>query len=445
MEKGFYGFPKNRTYAKLTDSASYATTASYSTTASYAMNGGGGGNPLAIYNKSSALLTAGATSIQFTGNGQTATAVGNAVTVNIPAAGGSIFPYTGSATITGSLVVTGSVTATMGFTGSLFGTASWATRAITASFLQNNDPNGLTLSVVKGITLQATDTSIGFITLQAKNIQLTGSTGTTITAYGNILPGGPYTNNTSSFNLGSPTAAWKDIFVSNGSINFISGSASASIQFNNGQITFPGAIINIPTGSIIPTSSFATTSSFAQTSLIANTASFVNTLNQNVNITGTLTAATIHTSSLYTFVGELANDIINSSATVPSDVTGLSFSYAANSAYNITVHALVSSSINTTGHGFSLSASSAVTNVWSQHFHQSSTQGSLAGGSSLTNNVILAVSNTTSVGSLGIPVVFFGYLRTGANTGTCTLRFRSELASTTVIKSGSIMFVQKII
>jgi hypothetical protein len=109
------------------------------------------------------------------------------------------------------------------------------------------------------------------------------------------------------------------------------------------------------------------------------------------------------------------------------------------------VHALVSSSINTTGHGFSLSASSAVTNVWSQHFHQSSTQGSLAGGSSLTNNLILAVSSTTSVGSLGIPVVFFGYLRTGANTGTCTLRFRSELASTTVIKAGSIMFVQKII
>jgi hypothetical protein len=329
---------------------------------------------------------------------------GYAISSSNSGGGGSAFPYTGSAIISGSLIVTGSTTSTLGFTGSLFGTASWATNALTASFLQNNDPLGLTLSVTKGITLQATDPSTGIITLNSKNIQLTGSTGTTITAYGNILPGGPYTNNTSSYSLGSLSAAWKDLYVSNGSVYFISGSNTASVSFINGNINLG-----------------------------------------NTNINGTLTAVTIHTSSLYTFVGELANDIINSSATVPSDVTGLSFSYAANSAYNITVHALVSSSINTTGHGFSLSASSAVTNVWSQHFHQSSTQGSLAGGSSLTNNLILAVSNTTSVGSLGIPVVFFGYLRTGANTGTCTLRFRSELASTTVIKAGSIMFVQKII
>ena len=179
--------------------------------------------------------------------------------------GGSDFPYTGSAIISGSLVVTGSTTSTLGFTGSLFGTSSWATRAITASFLQNDNPNGLTLSVVKGITLQATDTSVGFITLQAKNIELTGSTGTTITAYGNILPGGPYTNNTSSFNLGSPTAAWKDLYVSNGSINFISGSRSASIQFNNEQITFPGSSTNISgslTGSLLGTASFATNAAF---------------------------------------------------------------------------------------------------------------------------------------------------------------------------------------
>jgi hypothetical protein len=49
--------------------------------------------------------------------------------------GGSAFPYTGSAIISGSLVVTGSTISTLGFTGSLFGTASWAQNAITASFL----------------------------------------------------------------------------------------------------------------------------------------------------------------------------------------------------------------------------------------------------------------------------------------------------------------------
>ena len=47
----------------------------------------------------------------------------------------SVFPYSGSAIITGSLIVTGSTISTLGFTGSLFGTASWATNARTASFL----------------------------------------------------------------------------------------------------------------------------------------------------------------------------------------------------------------------------------------------------------------------------------------------------------------------
>jgi hypothetical protein len=46
----------------------------------------------------------------------------------------TVFPYTGSATITGSLIVTGSTTSTLGFTGSLQGTASWAINALTASF-----------------------------------------------------------------------------------------------------------------------------------------------------------------------------------------------------------------------------------------------------------------------------------------------------------------------
>jgi hypothetical protein len=68
-----------------------STSASYALTASYAMNGGGGGS-------------------------------------------GAGFPFTGSAIITGSLVVTGSTTSTQGFTGSLYGTASWASNSISASY-----------------------------------------------------------------------------------------------------------------------------------------------------------------------------------------------------------------------------------------------------------------------------------------------------------------------
>jgi hypothetical protein len=84
---------------------------------------------------------------------------------------------------------------------------------------------------------------------------ITGS----LTIQGNIIPGGPYTNNTSSYNLGSPTAAWKDIYVSNGSLIFISGSASSSIKLGtNGTVNL--------TGSLQGTASFATTASYATTS-----------------------------------------------------------------------------------------------------------------------------------------------------------------------------------
>jgi hypothetical protein len=59
---------------------------------------------------------------------------------------GSIFPFTGSAEILGSLVVSGSITATEGITGSLFGTASWAQNALTASYIDAGNVVGLNLS-----------------------------------------------------------------------------------------------------------------------------------------------------------------------------------------------------------------------------------------------------------------------------------------------------------
>jgi hypothetical protein len=68
-----------------------------------------------------------------------------------------------------------------------------------------------------------------------------------ITMTGDIIPAGPYVDNTSSYNLGSPTAAWNEIYVGNGSIYFVSGSVSASIGFNNGVIDFGNASLSLPT------------------------------------------------------------------------------------------------------------------------------------------------------------------------------------------------------
>lgn len=72
------------------------------------------------------------------------------------------------------------------------------------------------------------------------------STPGTITLSGSLIPAGPYTANTSSYDLGSPTAAWRDLYVSNGSINLISGSQSASISFTNGALDFGSTPISSP-------------------------------------------------------------------------------------------------------------------------------------------------------------------------------------------------------
>ena len=47
------------------------------------------------------------------------------------------FTVAGNALISGSLTITGSLTSTLGFTGSLQGTSSWASKAITASYVAN--------------------------------------------------------------------------------------------------------------------------------------------------------------------------------------------------------------------------------------------------------------------------------------------------------------------
>jgi hypothetical protein len=64
---------------------------------------------------------------------------GNAISGS--GASGSAFPFTGSAIISGSLTITGSLYAPQ-ITGSLFGTASWAQNALTASFVTASNVYG---------------------------------------------------------------------------------------------------------------------------------------------------------------------------------------------------------------------------------------------------------------------------------------------------------------
>ena len=111
--------------------------------------------------------------------------------------------FTGSHSITGSLIVTG------GITGSLLGTA---TTSITSSYILNGTLTGTT--------------------------QISGS----ILISGSLIPNVSGSSTTSSFSLGSATNAWKDLWVSNGTINFLNsaGQVQASLGAGSSGTTFTG-------------------------------------------------------------------------------------------------------------------------------------------------------------------------------------------------------------
>jgi len=191
--------------------------------------------------------------------------------------GGDFVPSSWTGSATSQFAGTASLASTASFLqpGTYQITSSRAINALTASYfigpgsatISDDGTNNLSIGANR-VFITGSNTVI----IRGDNgINLSGST----TVVGSLLPGSPYTNNTSSYNLGSPVAAWKDLYVSNGSVNFISGSTSASIGFNNGNITFSNAIVTIPTGSIVPTASFALTASFVPTASFALTASYI--------------------------------------------------------------------------------------------------------------------------------------------------------------------------
>ena len=81
-----------------------------------------------------------------------------------PGGGGASFPYTGSAIITGSLIVTGSTTSTLGFTGSLFGTASFAANGGVTQLLAGSNISLSPTTGVGQVTISSTAGGGGFNT-----------------------------------------------------------------------------------------------------------------------------------------------------------------------------------------------------------------------------------------------------------------------------------------
>lgn len=145
----------------------------------------------------------------------------------------------------------------------------------------------------------------------------------------------------------------------------------------------------------------------------------------------------------YTLVTTLASDQATGANTTPVSLTGLVFTYAANSTYRIWFMGRVSPTAATTGCGFQFDLSSAVTSINVSFFHQLASTGTLSGGHSIADDASVGVSSGMP-GTSTYPVRGEGILITTSNTGTAQLRFRSEIAAVTTAKAGMTLVVEKI-
>ena len=171
---------------------------------------------------------------------------------------------------TGSFTNTGTIRA-IGFSGSFTGSLSGsitgtATNALTASYVTASNVIGIVSSASYSAT--ALSASYSATALSASyapstppfpytgNATFSGS----ILVSGSIVPNVPVGSATSSFSLGSPTAAWKDIYVSNGTINFLNsaGQVQGTIGAGTNATVITGSLITAPVNPLTDYALFST-------------------------------------------------------------------------------------------------------------------------------------------------------------------------------------------
>jgi hypothetical protein len=125
--------------------------------------------------------------------------------------------------------LTGSLSATQGFTGSLFGTASWAQNAVTASYVPASAVVGLNLSRI------ATGSITASVDIDPNNLFLIKSGSTT---YFNISSSGDTTINTNKFVVQNLTTQQPILTVSQSVVQFATQSSDPSNPAKGGDIWF---------------------------------------------------------------------------------------------------------------------------------------------------------------------------------------------------------------
>lgn len=130
--------------------------------------------------------------------------------------------------------------------------------------------------------------------------------------------------------------------------------------------------------------------------------------------------------------------------TTPVDVSGAVFSYVASAVYRIWVMGRLNSAAATTGAGIHFNLSSAVTAINVNTYHAVTTTGSGNVAYSISDDASGGVTSGVPAGPLDVPITALGLLVTGANTGTCQLRLRSETTAVTELLAGTVMVVERV-
>jgi hypothetical protein len=148
--------------------------------------------------------------------------------------------------------------------------------------------------------------------------------------------------------------------------------------------------------------------------------------------------------SPFMFEGSLAADAATGANVTPISLTGLVFTFEANSRYWIEFQGATRAAATTTGSGFQLDLSAAVTRVGLGFTHVLANTGTVTAGSSIADDTSAGVSSGRASANVDTPVFGNGYLITGANTGTAQLRYRSEVAAVSTVMAGFMMRVRKL-
>jgi len=140
----------------------------------------------------------------------------------------------------------------------------------------------------------------------------------------------------------------------------------------------------------------------------------------------------------------LAADVSTAANVTPVTLTGMVFTFEANSQYVLELFGGMQSPANTTGYGLQIDVSAAVTKIWFRFAHQLANTGTLTGGSSIADDASVGLSTGVPTNATPVPIHGSGVIITGANTGTAQLRLRSGVAAVATMLAGSILRVRKV-